>query len=90
MYTSIQYVVLNVAIVTLSSVSGSIIWNMYRDVYNYQIHNMAIRHKPILEEIKNMIHLNFGTFLGFSISVSYICTGQPVVHNIFEIIHQNR
>ena len=68
-------VVKNTAIVALSSLGGSIVWNLCRDIYNYHIHN------KMGTEIKNMTHFNFGTFFGFTLGISYVYTGQPFIHH---------
>lgn len=77
MNTSIQCVIKNTTIVALSSVSGTIMWDVCKHLYNYQIHN-----KLIIKKIKNMIHFNFGTFFGFSLGVSYIYTGKPFIYTL--------
>ena len=74
-------VVKNVSIVALSSLGGSIAWNVCLDIYNYHIYN------KMMTEIKNMNHFNFGTFFGFTLGVSYVYTGQPFIHHL---IRQNK
>lgn len=74
-------VVKNVSIVALSSLGGSIAWNVCLDIYNYNIYNKMVT------EIKNMNHFNFGTFFGFTLGVSYVYTGQPFIHHL---IRQNK
>lgn len=86
MNISIQSSLKNISIVTLTSLAGSIMWRACIDIFKYQIYNMKSEYKPFLKEIKDMINLNFGTFFGFSIGISYIYTGKPFIYNIYNKI----
>ena len=81
---SINKAIKDISFVTLTSISGSIMWQMCKDVYNYQIYNIRIKNKHFLKEIKDMINFNFGCFLGFSLGISYIYTGKPLIYNFYK------
>lgn len=85
MNISIKSALKDISIVTITSIGGSIIWKMCEDIYNYQMYSIRNKNKHFLTEIKEMINFNFGTFVGFSLGISYIYTGQPFIYNLYKI-----
>jgi len=77
---SIQSALKDISVVTLTSISGSIIWQACKDIYNYQIYNIGTGNKNFLTD---MINFNFGTFFGFILSISYVYTGKPFIYNFY-------
>ena len=78
--TSFGTVITDISIVILTSIGGSIMWQVCKDLYIYQIYKKRIIRK-------DMINLNFGCFLGFSLGISYEYTGQPFIYNFIDKNH---
>ena len=76
MSVSVKSVLKDISIVSLSSISGSIIWESCKDLYNYKKYNIY-SNKTLID----LIHFNsFGYLLGFSLGISYIYNDKPLIH----------
>ena len=66
----------DIGIVCLTSISGGVMWKTCSDVYNIHIHK-----RFIYKNDKDFIY-NLGTFIGFTLGVSYVYTRKPLVYNL--------
>ena len=66
----------NVGIIYLTSISGGILWETCNNIYNIYTCKRYINRN----NIKDLINFNFGTFIGFTLGISYVYTGKPLVN----------
>ena len=67
----------NVSIITLTTISGSIAWDLCKELNIYPIYEKVFyRNKSIF-----IINLNFGMLIGFGLGISYVYTGKPLLYN---------
>ena len=67
----------DIGIVCLTSISGGVMWKTCNDVYNIHIHERFIYKNDIKDFVSNL-----GTFIGFTLGVSYVYTGKPLLYNL--------
>ena len=78
----INIVFKDTSFVILTSISGSLMWQVCKDVYNYQINNIRINKKKNI--LNNLFSFNFGSLLGLGLGISYIYTGKPLIYNFIK------
>ena len=70
----------DISFVVMSSISGSLLWTVWKDIYNLKVNNLSNK----IRNLRDMINLNFGMLLGFSLGINYVYTGKPLIYNIFK------
>ena len=82
----IKSAVRDTIIVTLTSISGSIIWQAIKEIYNFQRYNKLSDslNESFLKSFKKMIKVNIGMFIGFGLAISYIYTGKPFIYHLLQ------
>ena len=77
MSISMKSLLTNLTVISLCSISGSIIWQVSKDIYYDKMFDLENNNKSCLDEIKDMINFNLGTYLGFGLGICYIYTERP-------------
>lgn len=70
----------DISFVVMTSISGSLLWTVWKDIYNLKVNNLSYK----IRNLRDMINLNFGMLLGFSLGINYVYTGKPLLYNIFK------
>ena len=76
----INIIVKDICFITLTSISGSVMWQMCKDIYNSKVNNFNYK----IRNLKDMTNLNFGLLFGFGLGISYIYTGKPLIYNFIK------
>ena len=55
-------------------------WRMCNDVYNIYIRKTY----TYIDGVRDSFNINFGTYIGFALGLSYVYTGKPLVNNLLK------
>lgn len=69
----------DISFVILTSISGSLLWTVWKDLLNLKVNKLSYK----IRGLRDMINLNFGMLLGFSLGINYVYTGKPLLYNFY-------
>jgi len=69
----------DISFVIMISISGSLLWTVLKDLLNLKVNKLPYK----IRGLRDMINLNFGMLLGFSLGINYVYTGKPLLYNFY-------